>query len=101
MAYQTTGLPIDWTNGAGTLPSGGIAIPANPYRKWLYIVTTAATSLTVTLQGVKGSDGVTTTTAALILPTGVVFDRTLSGFVPLGAVTVAGTTGQAVTVLEG
>lgn len=100
MAYPTTGVPVDWTNGGGVIPAGGsIAIPANVNRHFLCISTSGANPLTVTFGAVKASDG-SATTASLVVQPNAAFWSDLFGFVPLGTVTISGTAGQAVTALE-
>lgn len=99
------GIPIDWTNGAGTVGAGGtLTITADAYRQAIFIQNQAATAVSVILPAVKGSDG-TSTTATLAL-SGTVNESQggsvefgLEGVMCTGQFTVVGTANAAVCVL--
>lgn len=109
MTWLASGLPVDWTNGTGVLPAGGvITIPANKNRKWLYVQNLDITALTVGLASVEAIDFATASTPTVPLPAaatagaaGGALDRTLTNFMPLGAITITGTAGKQVVALEG
>jgi hypothetical protein len=107
MIEPVRGTPTDWTNGTGTFSSGTISIPANPARKVFYIQNQDAGTVTVTIAAVKASDGSATTASYLVASGGASGSQggsdersSFAGFVPLGAITITGTAGQKVCVLE-
>src|SRR5258708_38718041 len=108
MSSLAPGLPIDWTTGTGVFPGGAsIPVPANKDRKWLFVQNQDLGTVQIQLSSVKASDGTTATVTLYLAPgaasgsQGGANENTLFGFLPLGAVTVVGISGQKVAVLEG
>ena len=107
--YLTQGQPVDWTGGAGVLPAGGvIIIPANLNRRWLYVQNLDTMTVTVGIAGVSSADDATVATPAIPLApaasagaAGGILDRHLQNFVPTGAITITGTAGKQVVIMEG
>lgn len=108
MSYPNSGNPVDWTNGTGVFPGNTVTIPANNKRKWLRVQNQDAGTVTVGIAAVSGADGTTAVVANMILASGgasgsqgAADDLSFSIYVPLGQITVTGTAGQKVLILEG
>jgi len=108
---EVSGYPHDWTEGTGVIPaSGTISIP-NPAvkglsRQWLFIQNQSAVTITVTVTAVK-ADMTTTVNATILLAPGSLagtqggaYEQMHSVFSIGGAITVSGTAGSQVAVLE-
>jgi hypothetical protein len=105
------GFPHDWTEGTGVFPAGGVITLPNPTltgqsRRWLFIQNQDAADIKVTINATL-SDGATVTTASLILSSGGgagLGGGTYENFHQLpslsGVITVTGTAGNKVAVLE-
>lgn len=107
MATMGQPVPTDWTNGTGVFPGGGsIAVPANPRRQWLFVQNQDVGTVQMQVAAVKGSDGSATSATILLGPgaasgaQGASDELAATQYVLAGAVTINGTGGQKVAVLE-
>lgn len=100
------GTPIDWTNGTGVFPAGGvITVPANPYRQSIFVQNQDTAAAAIVFSCIKGSDGSACTTLLQLgaSPTtagqGGADQLGLIGLMATGGFTVNGTAGKAVLVV--
>lgn len=105
------GFPHDWTEGTGVFPASGVITLPNPAllglsRRWLFIQNQDAADIRVTISATL-IDGVTQTTAAMILSAGAGAGLAGGSYenyhqLPslVGVITITGTVGNRVAVLE-
>lgn len=97
--------PHDGTEGTGVFPAGGVITLPNPAilgltRKWLFIQNQAASNVVVTF-ATRLNDGATPSTAGtIILTQNAAYENYHHAFSVTGAVTVTGTAGAAVSIIE-
>lgn len=105
----SSGIPHDWTEGTGVLPTGGITIP-NPSitgqsRKWLLIQNQSAVTLSVNVQATTNG-GASVLGVILVASGGGIGvqggsqEFGLGSWTPTGQVTVTGAAGSQCCVLE-
>jgi hypothetical protein len=98
------GIPIDWTNGTGVIPAGGIQVAAEPYRQGIFIQNQDVGAVEIAFNCV-GPTGTPTVVSVTLAPAGTAgaqggaFDSSVSGFLVNAAFSVTGTTGKQVVVL--
>jgi hypothetical protein len=116
--YNSATYPHDWTEGTGTLGSGGlITIPSqvpvqtpNGYtttqRRWLFIQNQSAATITVEYEA-RLANGTTQSFISILLAPGASAgsqgssdERGFSAFVPQGIVKVVGAANAQVAILE-
>jgi hypothetical protein len=108
--YNSSAYPHDWTEGTGTLGSGGeidIPAPISPaQRRWLLIQNQSAAAITVKYEGRK-ADGVTQSFIAVVLAPGASAgtqgasdERGFSAFVPQGIVKITGAANAQISIAE-
>ena len=107
MSTELPGIPVDWTNGTGVFPgSGTIVLPANPSRAWFFCQSQDVGAVTVTLVSEKASDATACSTVLYLAAGtssgshGASLEFVRSQFDMTCAITITGTVGQKVCVME-
>ena len=99
-------IPVDWTNGTGTLTAGTTNIPAEEYRNGWRIQNLDTTALSVVFACTKGSDGTSCNGTIVLAPAasagaagGLLDSGQTAAFVTNGAFSVVGTSGKQASII--
>ena len=109
-AANTAGSPLDWTGGLGVFPAGGVInIPANSARVWFFVQNRDVGTVDVgyTAGIANGALGATYTSVFTLAGATVAGgqggsdERCFATYIPTGTITITGTAGQQISILEG